>query len=345
MSLKQTFLSHFEAVEQRLDSSLISPQGIITLKKLCHFFPFDTTSGFGFETRLGDPAPSCDFFLKVTKDSHGVSMLAGENTVAGLSEGIFETPFWLNIAQLFKAWGGGSDLLSKKLDLLWLEFDCTENDCQTIPNIFFKIAGEGDSREKQWQNMLQVLGEIYRILFGIGFPDHLARSLKYCVEALPDGAGLYQTGFMVPRKTEAIRLIITGIREKDLIGYLTKIGWPGEQQVIETMIGRYAPLFDYTVLNIHIGEVVLPFAGMEMYLRRMRQPQWEPRWKDIFNTLVSDNLALEKKCEGLIRFCGKNTKTILYPVQYINGINHLKFVYKPGQPTECKAYFGTVIRE
>ncbi len=346
MGIRETFRSHIETVAPRISVDLISPQGMEALKRFCGLLPFDTATSFGFESRLGDQAPVCDFFLMMTAEGHGPAMLAGKSQVARLSPAIFMDPFWKRLTDLFLAWAGGSPLLAGKLELIWLEFDNTGVNFISTPNIFFRIRQTtGSDRTGQWSDMLQVLQEIYLILFGIGFPDHLARSLTKCVDALPDGAGLYQTGFMVPRKTEAIRLVITNISKNDLPGYLTKIGLPGELQVIETLLDRYAPLFDYTVFNIHIGETVLPFAGMEMYLREMRQPQWEPRWKEIFHALVSENLALEKKCNALIRFCGKNTKMNLYPVQYINGINHLKLVYKQGLPPECKAYFGTMIRK
>lgn len=346
MGIRETFRSHIEAVAPGISVDLISPQGMEVLKRFCGLLPFDTANSFGFESRLGGQDPACDFFLMMTAEDHGPAMLAGKSQVAGLSPAIFVDPFWERLTDLFLAWTGGSPLLAGKLELIWLEFDNTGVDLISTPNIFFRIRPTtGSDRTSQRSDMLQVLGEIYRILFGIGFPDHLARSLTNCVEALPDGAGLYQTGFMVPRKTEAIRLVLTNIRRNDLTEYLTKIGWPGELQVIEILLNRYAPLFDYTVFNVHIGETVLPFAGVEMYLRDMRQPQWEPRWKEIFHALVSDNLAREKKCEGLIRFCGKNKKQILYPVQYFNGINHLKLVYKWGLPPECKAYFGTMIRK
>ena len=346
MEAKETFRRHIEAVEPGLTADLIAPQGLEALKRFSGLLPFDTATSFGFETRLGDRAAICDFFLLITAGGHGRAMLAGKSTVAGLSPAISGDPFWGKLSDLFRAWTGHSPLLSEKLELLWLEFDSTGEGYNTTPNIFIRIR-EGDQTDafSRWKVMQRVLDEIYRILFGISFPDVLGHTLRQCFDALPAQAGLYQVGFMVPRSTEAIRLVLTNLRDQGLYDYLRDIGWSGDRNAVAEMTGRYAVKFDYTVCNIHIGRNVLPCFGLEMYLKEMKQPGWEPRWSEIISLLVSDGLALERKCTGLVGYCGKRTIHRLYPMKYISGINHLKLVYRKGSPLECKAYFGTMMRK
>jgi len=344
--MKPTFLNHFEAMKAGFSPDLLTDDYVEAVHCLCTLFPYDTASDFGFETRLGDPVASCDFFMMISRNSDGALMLAGKSQVAGLSPALLEDPFWRNLTAMFAAWTEPGALLAEMIELFWLEFDCGPTAYNTSPNIFFRITEEpGLSRFAQWIRMRQVLDDIYRILFGIDFPAELAETLKHCIESLPVNANLYQTGFMIPRKTEAIRLVLTGFNKENILEYLKKIGWQGEMKVAEEMIAVYAGMFDYSVYNVYIGQSVLPFFGIEMYYKDMRQPQWEPRWGETFRFLESKNLALSSKCKGMTDYCGQRTVSGLFTVRYIKGINHLKLVYKPGMPLECKGYFGTMIRK
>lgn len=341
-----TFLNHFSAMEASFSPALLSDGYVAAVQHLCSLFPFDTATEFGFETRLGDPVASCDFFLMISRNSDGAMMLAGKSPVAGLSPHLLEDPFWRNLVRLFTAWTDPDTLLSASIEQFWLEFDFSATEYNTTPNIFFRIRQEtGLSRTMQWTSMLRALDEIYQILFAIAFPAQLGENLRRCIVSLPEKAGLYQVGFMIPRKTEAIRLVLTNFDKQSILSYLNHIGWTGETEAVKQMIDDYASRFDYSVYNIHIGKTVLPFFGIEMYFRDMRQPQWEPRWNEIFRLLESENLAIASKWQGLTGFCGQKTVSGLFPVRYLKGINHMKLSYKKGQPVECKGYFGTMIRK
>lgn len=341
--MKYTFRDHFSAIAPGLSPALLAPGNFHAVEELCSMFPFDTATNFGFETRLGNPEATCDFCLLVKKTNEGPAILAGKSEIARLSPVLLNNPFWQRISELFVAWTDSSSLLHEQIELFWFEFDRMGSSYNLVPNIFFKITGNKEPGETRWGSMLEVLNEIYRILFGIKFPDVLGRNLQQCIEALPQFAGIYMVGFMVPRKTEAVRLIVSGLRENSLFDYLKDIRWPGETGIVQKMITRYAAKFDYTELNLHIGETVLPFLGTEMYLRDLSQPRWDPRWKEILDFLEAENLLLRGKREGLTGYSSKKTVTYLCPVHYLNGINHLKLLYKPGMPLECKGYFGTMI--
>ncbi|MEI6455686.1 MAG: hypothetical protein WCO93_05305, partial [bacterium] len=214
-----------------------------------------------------------------------------------------------------------------------------------IPNIFFGIREKKETgRTGQWKSTRQVLDEIYGILFGIRFPRDISATLRNAIMTLPEGASIFQVGFMIPRKTEVIRLVVTSLPRDAMTRYLSDIGWPDDTNVAGELSGRLTTIFDRIVYNINIGRSVLPFLGMELYLGKLSQPQHDPRWTRVMDQLVSDGLLLETKREALLRFCGKRTIQLLYPIRYICGINHLKFVYRKGIPNEVKGYFGTMIR-
>lgn len=341
--MKYTFSDHYSAIAHGLSPALLAPENVHAVEELCALFPFDAAAAFGFETRLGNLEATCDFFLQVRKEGEGPRIIAGKSVVARLSPALLNNPFWQKISELFLAWTDSSSILNDRIESFWLEFDCMESAFNPIPNIFFKILDKEETRRSQWVFMLEVLDEIYRILFGIKFPAGLGKNLKKCFDALPPHASILQVGFMIPRKTEAVRLILTRLSEDSLFEYLKNIHWPGEMDLIRKVVTKYSVKFDHFACNLHIGETVLPVFGIEMYMKDMSQPRWDPRWNEIFDFLEAENLLLRDKREGLTNYYGKKTVSYIFPVHYINGINHLKLVYKPGMPLECKGYFGTMI--
>ena len=343
--MKHTFLDHLSIVTPNLQNGLLGEACADHLAELCSHFPYDIAQDFGFESRLGNPEPVCDFCLQIRKGSPGALILAGKSNISNMSGQLLEDPFWQRLARLFQSWTDAEHILSQFIEVIWLEFDHHGSGYCHTPNLFFGIAESGrEDRNVQWVFVKRVLDEVYAILFDIPFPTDLADNMRVCINALPERGGLYQVGFMIPRKTEAIRLILVRIGIDEIENYLSKIGWPGEMEIVENRISTYSSKFDYFVYNINIGKTILPYLSIEMYFQNMYQPQFGPRWGEVMDFLESEQLLTADKRVSLIRFCGKKTSNSLYPVRYINGINHFKMVYKKNAPVECKGYFGTMIR-
>ena len=344
-NMKHTFLNHFNIISPSMQPYLVDSGIAGELGNLCSLFPYDITQDFGFESRLSNPKAVCDFFLQIRKGLPGALMLAGKSTVSNLSGQLQDDPFWRRVIRIFMAWTDAEHILSQSVEVFWLEFDYQDSGYNPTPNIFFRIAEtSGDDRYVQWELRRRVLDEIYMILFDITFPDDIANNLKICINSLPEGAGLYQVGFMIPRKTEAIRLILVRIGLTEIENYPKNIDWPGEMEIVKSLINTYSSKFDYFVYNINIGKTILPYLSIEMYMLNMYQPQFGPRWGEVMDFLESEQLLTAEKRASLIRFCGKKTSNSLYPVRYINGINHFKIVYRRNSPLELKGYFGTMIR-
>ncbi|MEI6435651.1 MAG: hypothetical protein WCP32_12455 [Bacteroidota bacterium] len=343
--MKHSFRDHLTVISPAIQPGLMCPENIEALETFCSLFPFDIAQDFGFESRLGKPEAVCDFFLQIRKESEGAKILAGKSPIAGLAKELLHDPLWQKISSLFAAWSNPGNILHEALEVFWFEFDRQELSYNLTPNIFFRILeNSGEDRRSQWKSRVKVLDEIYNILFGIPFPKALAENLRMCIEALPENAGLYQIGFMIPRQTEAIRLVLVKILPHQLEQFLKEIQWTGEFAKVLQMINRYSPKFDYSVYNINIGNEILPDLGVEMYFNNLLQPQFNSRWYDTLDFLESDKLLTMEKKVALIRFCGKRTVNFLYPINYICGLNHLKLVHKPNSSVECKGYFGTMIR-
>ncbi len=343
--MKYSLLDHFSVIEPCISSSLIDKARVDSVKKLCALFPFDIADDFGFESRLGNREAFCDFAMQITKGSKGALILAAKSPIASIANLLTEDPFWKNISRLFAIWANPELILSKMVTAFWLEFDWQKASYNLIPNIFFELKNENHAtRLTHWQSVHQVLDVIYNTLFNIPFPSDLAATLNSCIINLPDKARLYQIGFMVPRKTEGVRLVISRLNPETCFDYLQKISWPGEEDIIRDQVSLFSGKFDSIMYNINIGSEVLPYLGLELFLNELKRPACSPQHIEVLDFLASQSLLLESKKEGLIRFCGRKTASYFYPVFYLNGINHFKYVYKKNAPPELKGYFGTMIR-
>ena len=344
--MKQSFVHHFNVIAPALQPGLAGPGCINAMAELSSLLPFDFAGDFGFESRLGDPVAACDFIFQIRKNSEGAQMLAGKSLIAGLSVNLLADPLWQRITKLFDAWTTPGHLLAGTVDVFWLEFDYNEKSYNLNPNIFFGIGGDkAAGRNTQWESGCRILDEIYQILFNIPFPDDLAENLRVCVYALPEHAGLYQIGFMIPRQKEAIRLVLSNIAAGKLEHYLADIGWTGDYREVRCMIDHYSGHFDYFICNINIGKQILPYFALEMYFKNLSQPRFNPNWDAALDLLQTENLITPEKRLSLLRFCGKTEGNHFYPIKYIKGLNHLKLVYQKNTPFECKGYFGVMIKE
>ena len=343
--MKLSFADHIEISSTPLHSTLMGGGSMDSLKELCSLFPFDLSRDFGFESRLGEPAAACDFSFLIGKDTEGAKILAGTSPMSDLHENLLADPLWQRIRKFFIAWNTQGHLLDVSVGSVWLEFDFDGISYNRCPNIFFGIiVDEKAGRKAQSEGTLRVLDEIYRIITGTPFPDEMAGSLRTAVHALPEHANLYQTGLMIPRYMEAVRLVLTKINAVRLEAYLRDIGWPGDFQKVRFLTDRYAGLFDYFACNINTGKEILPYLALEMLFNNLSQPRFNPGWEAALDVLESDNLVTSGKREALLSFCGKTKCRFPYPANYLRGLNHLKIVYKENAPIECKGYFGTMIR-
>jgi hypothetical protein len=343
--MKFTFLTHIESLEHRLSHQLISAGQLRHLKSLCSRLPFDTATDFGFETRLGSSNAECDFFLQIKKNHPGTALLAGADGLASRPGELQAHPFWERLSSMFSTWLEPGSQLDRRVTQFWLEFDYGGNGFDLVPNLFFDMQADAGAEDGlAWESFNDLLNEIYSMLFNIPFPRRLSAATRRCIESLPGNSRVYQTGFMVPRKSEAVRLVLSSMEPGHLAGYLKAIDWQGDYDVVKELVQRSGAYHDYAVYDITVGSGVLPSLGVELYFSGQKQPNHDPRWHSAISEFVNEKLVLDTKWKGLLDYCGAETVMHLYPVRYINGINHVKLSYRKEQALECKAYFGTMIR-
>lgn len=320
---------------------LMGIAGLERLSDLCDHFPFDTAMDFGFETRLGKPDPSCDFFMQVKRGSAGHTLLAGQSNRARLSPELLNNSAWRNLEKWLSAWSNPQSDFARSISQIWLEFDDGADLFDPVPSIFVQwMPLNGDEKSESARSFTKRLNEISLLLTGYRFPDSTLATIGRCILNLPPEALIALSGFMLSRKTEAVRLIVSKIPIQQIDAYLSSIDWPGDTRYIRTLTDRYSGLFDHAAYNIHIDTELKPYLGIEMYLKQNIYTRYDPRWETLFDMLKADGLIQDQKRLGLRKFPGVTSFSHLYPVRYHCLINHLKLVYKEGFPNECKGYFG-----
>lgn len=344
--MKLSFANHINVIAHTLQPSLMGASCMDSLKELCSLFPFNLSRGFGFESRLGDQTPSCDFSVLIGKGSVGAKILSGKNNVTDLNESLLSDPQWQRIRTFFINWNEEGHFLNSSVGSVWLEFDYNGVSYNRFPNFFFGITVDNaGGRTAQSRAILRILDEIYRILACSPFPDKMAENLERSVHSLPEHARLNQIGLMLPRHKEDIRLVLVQVNAGLLESYLRNLGWPGDFKKARILLDRYSNRFDYFVCNLNTGVEIHPYLALEMLFNNLGQPQFNMGWKTAFELLEADRLVTAEKREALLKFCGKTQCGFPYPATYIRGLNHLKIVYKETSPLECKGYFGTLIQE
>jgi len=340
-----SFSNHFSTVSSQISGSLLSEKNRLLMDKFSSELPYGISSVMGFESRLGDPEAFLDFMLYFYGSHDGTALLAGKSNISEVGANLTELPQWQSIHRFFEAWVDTDSFLNRSIDGFWFEFDFQRSVLHPEPNVFFNIISENEQDAFiNHDYFTRVFDEIYQVMSGSGFPEKIKSNLHKFCKLLPLQASIHQFGIMIPRKTEAIRIILAKTGFHDLKNLLNDMNWEGEMNTVETVMDMFACHFDYSVFSINLGETMLPDLGIEMYYRNQAQPAWESRWKTVFDLLQDKGMALPEKVAGLANFCGKVTSSHWIPVTYYNGINHIKLSCKPGKPVDCKAYFGTMIR-
>ncbi len=105
--------------------------------------PFELSTFWGFECRLGESDAKVDILFEIRKQSRGRSILAG-HIPSGLDEMCVQWPAWKSLRKFASLWADSAHEFSRVIRNIWLEFDAAsaENQVQLQkvlrqPCIFF----------------------------------------------------------------------------------------------------------------------------------------------------------------------------------------------------------------
>ena len=303
--------------------------------------------------RMLPPCSLAGLELRLRKDRHDVDFFVRLPHVdPQLSLSLLGHPDWRTIQRLCATIASPSEWLHERVRHLILEFDLDQPPA-AVPNpgLFLElIQGEPLGTD-----------ELLALINAVG--DHRYRStalrdnLDRCLAAMPAGAGVAHLGMMLSRPGKAVRLVLQGMEVARIPDYLGAIGWHDPTQEFARLIAELSDHADpVAMLDLDVGETVMPRIGVEFYQRRQAESQ--PHWRAFFARLLQLELGNEEKSAALLAWPGytqeRSGKDVWSENLHLGDVlfrgmaksifwrnlNHIKLSYQPGQAPEAKAYLG-----
>jgi hypothetical protein len=321
---------------------LLSPE---TIDKICcspaACLPAELTSRFGFECRLGDQEPACDFLVRTGAHPEEWPALATYAAVQVSSP-------WPEIRALL------DPRIFSTLKNLWLEYDFAAANHAPLPSMFF--GTDTLTSGAVIEEAAQAIG----ILRGRPLPPQAKRTLQAVVAALPKNTKLFQAGVMCSRAESPLRVCILdpqfhpGFPSE----FLAAIHWPADPTSATEWLQSCSSLLDHVAVDLDICDdgALVPKLGVEIYQNPAKTPIH--RLAALINQLTSSNLCTPGKAEGLLAWNGLIHERLhpdTWPKSllaaralraggeystFCRWLHHIKLVYEPNQPLTAKAYLA-----
>jgi len=341
---------------------LFSADGLARITTIADQLSGHLTSTFGFEIELGRPPGTADFALAVTALHGGREILAGASPADPPLPGAHDGD-WGLIAALSRAWSVPGSALDLELHNLALEFDLPEgSQGAPAPNVFLGArtgvlppkAGHPGQMELPLVGSAAWLVDDALPLLGRRLPRAQRDSLFRCFEALPQGSRAFQVGVMLARPIDALRVCVIGLDHRRVTDYLGRIGWPGDLIELDSLVGPLAAGSDSVVLDVDVGERVVPSLGIECFAGEDGDPGLADRWARFLDPVVQAGLCLPERRQALLDWplVIRESEAAGWPPHLrqasgfvggevegslVRAINHVKLGWAPGR-VQAKAY-------
>jgi hypothetical protein len=293
----------------------------------------------GLELRLRDDRPAVDFFARLPYANHG------------LTPPLLDHAVWRDLARLCDGVAGASELLSRHVARVFLEFDLgAPPPPAPTPALFLQLGSRARLEAT----------DLLAIVDALDIHGHRsrasARALDGCLRALPPGAIVEHLGVMLSRPGAPLRVVVNGTQPAAIPGYLDAMGWRDATGQLSALVGGISPYADaVAMLDLDVADALGPKIGVEFYVRRENENR--PGWEALFASLQRVGLAGPAKTAAILEWPGRTQKTGggTWPANLAPGdlllrgaaasvfwrnINHVKLGYQPGQEPEVKAYLG-----
>jgi hypothetical protein len=216
---------------------------------------------------------------------------------------------------------------------IWLEYDL---DRDLRPVVCAKLP---PGAELSW-----VLDGLLPAVHGKPLSESQRRLVRACHKAIPPSGSLLYVFSLLPRGTDAIRMEVFGLSPAEILDYLETVALDADPRVADV-----APLFsgvERVHLSFDIGAAVLPRIGIEGSFSKL--PAREPRWAELLDRLVVQDLCPPEKRDALLSWTGSDTfwtAPKAWPVETagiqgfcVRSLSHVKVVCDPRRDLEAKAY-------
>ncbi|MDE0002817.1 MAG: hypothetical protein OXQ29_08990, partial [Rhodospirillaceae bacterium] len=286
-----------------------------------------------FEFRLGDPAPAADYFVSLApgRPSLEYFIRQGEAAKPDSPEAALGRVF----ARMNGAAPHSEPSLTGWFRASMLEYDIAEvprSQCPA-PGVFLALQPQSELDEEA-AGLRTPHNLAATIASAVGWEEDEEERLavERAFAALPRDGVVDQIGAVAQREPRSIRLIVDGLKQRNIPALLKRLKWEGSARKVMDILEEMhdvTPIFRLAVDVAASG--VGPRLGLEMY--RPRKPSnldyWltsgRNAWRPVVDYLEEMKWCLPEKGDGLRAFPGierlfeEKGMSILY-----KGINHFK---------------------
>jgi hypothetical protein len=331
------------AVRPHLAPALVDDGAFTRITRASRFFP--PLSGAILECRLAEGDGDADLSLRLLAADGGRERFGRTADDPPVPAAWLRATEWRRVDALCRAWADARSPLHEHVETLWLEFDGpTLARAVPRPCVFFSTPALDAGP------LHALIGDALEVLLGAPPSSATRASLRRCLDALPDGAGLAFVGVMLARATGSVRVCLR-MRAGEVMQYLVAVGWNHPTAQVAWVLEQAAPLpAAEVVLTLDVGETILPTVGIEV----RADPSGE--WGPILGRLVTLGLCAPHKARAALRWPGcdavlrgltpaditlrpPSTARAAAGALQARTLNHLKLVTHPGRPPVAKAYF------
>jgi hypothetical protein len=357
--VRDSFAAYLRPLAPYLDAALISPEALADIADIARVLPERLALfTFGFECRLGEPAPQADFLLCATAGSGGRDVLAQPDSYPEWPAAVRQDPTWQRVFTFAQHWAEEGSTLQPHVDNVWLEFDVERPPGPVpVPSLFFAPEAVVGRTRRAEDTAALVTASGLALLLDENPRDIRAR-LAPVFEALPGRARVFQVGAMLSRRTDTVRLCIDRLEQAALMELVEQLGGAGPADVIRDAVQAWSGLADEICLNLDMGTELSARIGLECYFLGESYPERAQRLRAFLDQLVEKGLCTPAKRAGVLAYPGvshEQRDRTLWPELllrsssfmgpgtlsvFVRDVHHLKLVCHPGGRLEAKAYLS-----
>jgi hypothetical protein len=316
------------------------------MHRVAERLPVRLSSFWGFECRLGETEPFSDILFEIRKETSGPALMAGEPPSA--LDRLCETyTAWEKFRFLARDWINPGHPWNRDIRNLWLEMDLTGADAESVlrrPNIFF-----GPEPETPNERIFELIEEL---AFMFQRPVSQTCALRKFIDCLPDGARIFQIGFMLSRPDDVgMRLCVdkTATEPEKILRWLARLRPTmdtAEAESLRKALEAVFPLCRDVNFGFNLTEDGVDDAlGVECYEDWINEDT--AQWRPLLDEITRARLCLPEKAQGVRDYAGITAsplhKRIDRGIIFLNTyrkIHHLKLTLLRGTLTQAKAYLA-----
>ncbi len=289
---------------------------------------------FIFEFELDQPEPVVDFSTCILKNE--MPALLDYWQTDEMRKLLTANDKWQKILGFCSRWNNRGTRLNTHVKNIWFEFDNIQLSRELPePCLFFstRLLNPGKL------NVNWLFQSALDILMPEKMADDFIRNVKNCIRALPANGAVFQTGVLLSRNTDGLRLCTT-MAADNYQKYLEKIKWPGSFEYLVPAIQTFGQYADAVFVDIDVGREVSAKIGMECCFRN--DGDVKRKVTDFFDLLIELDLCTGKNAKQVMDWinCSGRGEMFFKKKGLERGLSHIKIILNEDNTAAAKAYLS-----